>query len=531
MKKEQKRSAIFFTAMILLSASGGCVLAQAPKVQPSDLAIQVDFSKSVGVLKPLHGVNGGPRTVGRHSGDMVTLHKQAGFPIVRLHDCNWPHPDVVDIPAIFPLFHLDADDPKNYQFAKTDAYIKPIIENGASILYRMGVSIEHKSPRFHVAPPEDFGKWAKICVNILRHYNDGWADGYHYNIRYVEIWNEFEHDLMWTGTTEQYFELYRTATGAIKKYNPKIMVGGPVTGSPDGPVVRPFFSFCRENKLPLDFFSWHSYSNITIEPLMTRIKTARSLLDEYGFKETESWCTEWKPIISGWKRIRWRKNTLRHTVRDAFAENRNHEAAAFMASAIMQMQDAPVDMAYYYCADDSPWSMFDVFGEPGRAYFAMKAFNQFMQAPKRVTVTGAPGKDEITVAAGLAKDGKQAMLMASNFRSEKKSLRIDLQNLPFKSRIKVIVWRTDKNNDFLQEQARQIDPENPTLLLNLPSGTILLVQLQPELTVKPNIVEKKNKNQEVTILCCPHFRGQLHQHDPGRRYQNLRKLKEPCNSR
>jgi len=62
----------------------------------------------------------------------------AGFPGVRLHDCNWPHPDVVDLPAIFPLFHLDPDDPENYQFAKTDAYIKPIIENGATILYRMG---------------------------------------------------------------------------------------------------------------------------------------------------------------------------------------------------------------------------------------------------------------------------------------------------------------------------------------------------------------------------------------------------------
>ena len=90
--------------------------------QVSGLDVDVNFSKSIGKLKALHGVNGGPRTVGRHSGDLVTLHKEAGFPSVRLHDCNWPHPDVVDIPTIFPLFHLDADDPKNYQFAMTDAY-------------------------------------------------------------------------------------------------------------------------------------------------------------------------------------------------------------------------------------------------------------------------------------------------------------------------------------------------------------------------------------------------------------------------
>jgi len=296
----------------------------------------------------------------------------------------------------------------------------------------------------------------------------------------VEIWNEMQSSLMWIGTDEQYFELYQTAVTAIKKYNPKIMVGGPVTSTPDGPAVRPFLSFCRDKKVPIDFFSWHSYSNVTIEPLLTRIKTARSLLDEYGFTKTQSWCTEWKPVISGWKRIRWRRNTARHTVRDAFAENRNHEAAAFMAGALLQMQDAPVDMAFYYSADDSPWSMFDVFGEPGRSYFAMKAFNQFLQAPNRVAVTGAPEKDEISVGAGLAKDGKMAMLLASNFRSKTQRICVDLKNLPWKGKVKMSSWRIDKDNDFLPEQAKHINLKNPTLLLDLPSGTVLLVQLQPE---------------------------------------------------
>lgn len=411
---------------------------------------------------------------------MVTLHKEAGFPSVRLHDCNWPHPDVVDIPTIFPLFHLDADDPKNYQFAKTDAYIKPIIENGATILYRMGVSIEHKAPCFHVAPPEDFEKWTKICTNILRHYNDGWADGFHYNIRHVEIWNEIESNLMWTGTDNQYFELYHTAVTGIKKYNPDIKVGGPVTAIPDGPIVRPFLAYCQDNKLPIDFFSWHSYSNVTIEPLIKRINTARSLLDEYGFNETESWCTEWKPIISGWKEIRWRRNTARHTVRDAFARNRNHEAAAYTASALLQMQDAPVDMAYFYCADDSPWSIFDVYGEPGRTYFAIKAFQQFLQAPKRVAVTGASGKDEITVGAGLSPEGNMAMIMASNFRSDKQDLRIDLQNLPWKTNVSVSSWRIDEKNEFLPEAVLEIDPKNPVLMLYLPASTVVLLQLQPQ---------------------------------------------------
>ena len=451
------------------------------KTHPPELTVRVDFAKPIGRLKALNGVNGGPRTVGRHSADLVTRHKEAGFPSVRLHDCNWPHPDVVDVPAIFPLSHLDADDPRNYRFAKTDAYIKPIIANGASILYRMGVSIEHKAPRFHVAPPEDFEKWAKVCVNILRHYNDGWADGFRHNIRHVEIWNEIDSDLMWTGTHQQYFDLYRAAVTAIKKYDPEIKVGGPVSAIPDGAEVRPFLEYCRKHKLPLDFFSWHSYSNDTIAPLIERIGTARQLLDEHGFKNTANWCTEWKPVISGWKAIRWRKHAPPHTVQKAFARNRNHEAAAYVASALLQMQDAPLDMAFFYCADDSPWSMFDVYGEPGRAYFAMKAFQLFSQAPNRVAVTGAPGEDDITVGAGLSQNKQRAMLLASNFRSKKKHLRIDLQNLPWKGKITAAFRRIDKDHAFAEE-AQRIAPDKPALSLDIPAGTVLLAALEPEIT-------------------------------------------------
>ena len=30
----------------------------------------------------------------------------------------------------------------------------------------------------------------EVCKHIVMHYNDGWNDGYHYNIAYWEIWNE-----------------------------------------------------------------------------------------------------------------------------------------------------------------------------------------------------------------------------------------------------------------------------------------------------------------------------------------------------
>jgi hypothetical protein len=39
-------------------------------------------------------------------------------------------------------------------------------------------------------PPRDHDHWADICINIIRHYNEGWANGFHLNLDYWHIWEE-----------------------------------------------------------------------------------------------------------------------------------------------------------------------------------------------------------------------------------------------------------------------------------------------------------------------------------------------------
>ena len=65
-------------------------------------------------------------------------------------------------------------------------------------------------------------------MNVIKHYNSGWANGYHYNIKYWEIWNEPDGRRdFWTGTPEQYYKLYEITAKAIKNYDPNVKVGGP----------------------------------------------------------------------------------------------------------------------------------------------------------------------------------------------------------------------------------------------------------------------------------------------------------------
>ena len=173
-----------------------------------DRVIRVNLSQTTGGIKPLQGVNNGPVGYGTLV-DVSHLYRDLAVPYVRLHDPNWPHPREVDIPQVFPDFTADPDDPASYDFGQTDDYLQKIVDTGAKIIYRLGVSIEHTERKIYTDPPVDFDQWARICLGIVRHYNEGWAGGTHDRVAYWEVWNEADiGDHMWSGTDDQYFELY-----------------------------------------------------------------------------------------------------------------------------------------------------------------------------------------------------------------------------------------------------------------------------------------------------------------------------------
>src|SRR6516164_1813927 len=138
--------------------------------------LEVDFGSASGAIRPLNGVNGGPLMMNGWL-DLSATYKELAFPLTRLHDCPYAVPETVDVHSIFPIFDADPLDPNNYRFAMTDDYIQAILDTGSQVVYRLGESIEHYTRRrYHVHPPKDFAKWAQVCVNIVRHYNQGWAN-------------------------------------------------------------------------------------------------------------------------------------------------------------------------------------------------------------------------------------------------------------------------------------------------------------------------------------------------------------------
>ncbi len=385
----------------------------------------IDFTNPTGPLKPLHGVNNGPIAFGGML-DNRHRYRELAVPWVRLHDTNWPHPREMDIPQIFPDFDADPDDPASYCFGPTDDYLRSILDTGAKIIYRLGTSIEHYQRRRYTHPPADFAKWARICLGIVRHYTEGWADGIPNAVEYWEIWNEADIGTpMWSGTFDQYLELYRVAATTLKAYNPDLKIGGPVAAMPDAPSFEQFFAFCRDNRLPLDFYSWHIYA-ADPDAIVGLARRVRALLDAHGYGDSPSFLTEWNFLPAPWPILCCQDEYMR---REQFERLKTEEGAAFCAATLIRMQDAPVDIMNYYDGQAMTWfcGLFDYYGVPTKTFYAFKAFKELLAYPERVAATCAiPGVD---VLAARSVDGRSGALLIANCGAYEGSITVEAGGL------------------------------------------------------------------------------------------------------
>ena len=397
----------------------------------SSARLEIDFGAERGAIKPLHGVNNAPVRVTGKQGKQDEL-KAAGIPFVRTHDTAYSFGGThyVDIPNVFPDFDADETNPANYDFAYTDAYLKPIVAAGCKLFYRLGVTIENnwRVKAYNIFPPKDYAKWARICEHVVRHYNEGWADGFRWNIEYWEIWNEPENPAMWQGTKEQFFDLYRVAANHLKTTFPQIKVGGyagcgfytvdDAKRREESAFYRSFVTwfedFCRyvnapETKAPLDFFSWHLYvsQEWPVDRIATHAAYVRKTLDAAGLKDTENIFNEW--------------NIFRSDRKDQFETCKTHVGAANVAAAFCLMQNTSIDKAMYY--DACPTRVYcGLFTFPGHrttpCYEAFRAWNELAKLGTAYGVTC----DEKGLYAAAAKNGNRRAFLVANVGKEEMSI-------------------------------------------------------------------------------------------------------------
>ncbi len=108
----------------------------------------------------------------------------------------------------------------------------------------------------NITPPASYPEWERFLNAYVEHTVE------RYGITRVrkwmfEVWNEPDLAGFWSGTMEQYYELYASCAKVLKAFDAGLRVGGPATADPACCV--PFAEWCRDQGVPLDFVSYHSY--------------------------------------------------------------------------------------------------------------------------------------------------------------------------------------------------------------------------------------------------------------------------------
>lgn len=436
--------------------------------------IRIDLSDPIGTLnRQLHGVNNGPVTYGSLV-DVSHHYTELRLPLVRIHDPNWPHAREVDIYVVFPDPDADPDDPASYDFTRTDEYLRGIRETGAEVMYRLGVSIEHTRDKVHIHPPADPERWARICLGIVNHYNHGWADGFEGWVRYWEVWCEPDHPGLWTGTPEQYHDLYRATVTTIKAAHPEELVGGPTAAYPRGTLIPGFVAYCAERSLPIDFLSWHTYTD-SIDSLAANARHVADTLHAAGYPDTELILDEWNYVTGAWD-MKWLRGNEQYR-RVLFERQKSIEGASFVAGALIALQDLPVDVATYY--DGQPTALycglFDIYGVPQKTFHAFRAYRTLVETDRRLAATVSPEVPGIYVLAGEGPDG--ALVLISNHGGRSRFYTLDIAGLEPGA-----TWSPDL---LVLDGERDLEPAHPAtckvdgtrITMYIPSNTVLLLSI------------------------------------------------------
>lgn len=475
------KSLFFILTILAVIVNPGFISAQ------QEISVSIRNDKEQGTIRALNGGQLSP-VCNYKLLDLTEEFKALNIPIVRLHDAPWFNENVVDVHMIFTNFDLDPKKEANYDFRQTDAYLSAILNTGTKVVFRLGESIEHTKEHYYVNPPKDYAKWAQICCGIIRHYNEGWANGFHHNIKYWEIWNEPDGSAAtWNGTPEQFYEFFATAAKIIKKEFPSVMIGGPGMAGPlkseNGKFVttdwtKNFLVYCQKNSVPMDFFSWHNYNN---DPFMLAKMPAsvRELLNQYGFSKTESHLNEWNYIPGNeWGRLFGGGIYQGERRRLAYSEQSGSRGAAFVADVLMLLQDEPIDVANFYITTAGMFGIFSEYGEPLKNYYAFKAFAELLKTPVRIESV-YPKEEGIVVCAGKNKEQSITNILISNFSDgmQFKLISLNVSGINAGIQKKVEVYQLDLSHNLTKIREFETTGSDIKFTEVLPSASVMLIRI------------------------------------------------------
>lgn len=207
-------------------------------------------------------------------------------------------------------------------------------------------------------PPNDLRLWYELIYRLVKHVNVERKLG----VEYWEIWNEPNGKTFWTGSMEQFLELYAVTEKAVIRADSSVKFGGAGYYLFPKKWVRTQMEYVKKNNLRMDFISWHDYWDAGYD-IVGEVQTARSWMKELGITP-ELIVDEWN-YDSGMR-----------------PGNDDHNGAVYVADLLCKMTDLGIDHAPFFEIKDGPnekrywgrWGLFTADHHPKASYYAFVGF-------------------------------------------------------------------------------------------------------------------------------------------------------------
>jgi hypothetical protein len=357
--------------------------------------------------------------------------------------------------------------------------------------------------------PRDYAVWEELCYQaatrclernrrvafweVWNEVNTGWLKPGPDDTGSAEFQKLYEralgHEQTNTGVIrrfEAYCKLYRATARGLRRADPLAKIGGPALAS--GPMerskdcghcahgqgfARGLMLWCEQEKLPLDFVSWHEYFQ-SPSTLVREAQTFRSYLDEFPALQK----TVGSFMITEWNEAWWPDRPQDHEVGAAWCAN--SITRAFLPARI----DRP---CFFYVKQGDrgfrgDYSLLMKDNVPKAAYNVAKIFNGL--SGQWIALTGTD--DDISgVAAWDAARSRLAVVLV-NFRDRyalRRQVRVELNEIPAALRGgEWREWTVDATHSNVWHDANRAE------LTRTASGSLDAPGLALERTLGPNSV-------------------------------------------
>lgn len=213
--------------------------------------------------------------------------------------------------------------------------------------------------KMNVTPPSSYDEWQLLVETFTKHLVERYGLDEVRNW-YFEVWNEPNLGGFWSGTQQEYWNLYTASAKAVKSVDAKLRIGGPASSKANW--VKEIITYTTKNKIPLDFISTHLYPQDEQVQYPDRKGSPYKVGDFFSatVKEVTEWVknSERPDLEIHW--TEWNTQTAASADKITWGDNiyvDNLFAASFIVRNCVELDTACKTFAY--------WVVSDIFDEGG----------------------------------------------------------------------------------------------------------------------------------------------------------------------